>query len=83
MCPKPKYNSRVDGRHCSGLCAPLAALNAADGMGKGFELVTILQAVAQRWPAEPALLARYRQLARGLGEFGRGQLEKALDHLNA
>lgn len=61
---------------------PLAAaiLDGAAGLD-GFELSTVLQAVAAKMPADAELIARYRKLARGLGDFERGQAEKAIDHL--
>lgn len=57
-----------------------AILDGATGLD-GFELSTLLQAVAAKMPADAELIARYRKLARGLGDFERGQAEKAIDHL--
>lgn len=57
-----------------------AILDGATGLD-GFELTTVLQAVAAKMPADAELIARYRKLARGLGDFERGQVEKAIDHL--
>ncbi|HSY28232.1 MAG TPA: hypothetical protein VK832_12055, partial [Burkholderiaceae bacterium] len=56
-------------------------LNAVNGMGSDFEIRTVLVAVARQMPADGDLINRYRKVARNLGDFERGQAEKALDHL--
>ena len=63
--------------------AYLSILKAAEGLDSGFELANVLQAVAEHMPADAELIARYRQLARGLGDFERGRAERALDRFNA
>jgi hypothetical protein len=60
-------------------------LAAAEGMDAGFERLQLLLRVADklaegRVPA-PAMAERLRRAGRGMGEFERGQLEKALDRL--
>jgi len=57
-------------------------LNAVSGMRSDFEIRTVLIAVAQKMPADGELVASYRRTAKRLGDFERGQAEKALDHLN-
>ncbi|MEP7157287.1 MAG: hypothetical protein ABI905_16010 [Betaproteobacteria bacterium] len=57
-------------------------LNAVSSMQSDFEMRTVLMAVAQKMPADGELVASYRRTARRLGDFERGQAEKALDHLN-
>ena len=59
----------------------LALLDAAEGMHSDFERLSLLTAVAAHMPADRELIERYRQRARGLSDFERGQAEKALDHL--
>lgn len=56
-------------------------LNAVSGMGSDFEIRTVLVAIARQMPADNDLINRYRKVARNLGDFERGQAEKALDHL--
>lgn len=63
--------------------ASLVVLDAAAGISSDFERVTVLKALADKMPGDAELLARYRQLARSLGDFERGQAEKALDHLQS
>ncbi len=64
--------------HADGCLAVLAAL---DGMDNAGELTPVLLALARRMPADPALIARYRQVARVLPAYERGQVEQALDAL--
>ena len=64
---------RTDGR--------LAVLAALDGMNDPGELTPVLLALARHMPADAALVARYRQVARVLPAFERGQVEQALDAL--
>lgn len=59
----------------------LGVLKAAERMDSNFELLQVLTAVAAKMPADAELIARYRQLTRGLDDHERGQAEKALDRL--
>ena len=59
----------------------LAVLAALDGMNNPGELTPVLLALARHMPADAALVARYRQVARVLPAFERGQAEQALDAL--
>ncbi|MDY0744054.1 M56 family metallopeptidase [Paucibacter sp. R3-3] len=61
--------------------AYLAVLKAIEGIGSSFDLAEVLQATAEHMPADAALIARYRQLARGLSDVDRGRAERALDRL--
>jgi hypothetical protein len=56
--------------------------DAMNGMGSDFEMRTVLQATAKSMPKDADLIGRYRQVARGMGDFERGQAEKALDRFN-
>lgn len=58
-----------------------AVLDGMAGMDSGFERRTVLTALAAQMPADAGLLRRYRLEARSLGDFERGQAERALDHL--
>ena len=59
----------------------LELLGAFDGMHSDFEIRTALVEVARRLPKDEEVIARYRSIARKLGDFERIQAEKALDHL--
>ncbi len=59
-----------------------AVLQAADGIDSDYEKGNVLMAVAKNMPADADLIARYRRAARRLGDYERGQAEKALDRLN-
>jgi len=59
-----------------------SVLQAINGMDSDFEICAVLTAIAKKMPADRELVARYRSTARELGDFERGQAEKALDHLN-
>ena len=59
----------------------LAVLAALDGVSNPDELTPVLLALARRMPPDPALIARYRQVARVLPAYERGQVEQALDAL--
>lgn len=48
-------------------------------IGSDFEARQVLEALAGKMPADATLIARYRAAARDLGDFERGQAEKALD----
>ena len=61
--------------------ACLDLLGALDGMHSDFEIRTALVEVARQMPRDEEVIARYRSIARRLGDFERGQAEKALDHL--
>lgn len=58
---------------------------AAEGMDAGFERLQVLLRVADKLaeakPASTGLAERLRRAGRGMGEFERGQLERALDRL--
>lgn len=56
-----------------------ATLDAVPGIGSDFEATEVLKQLASSMPNDAALIARYRQVARGLDDFERGQAEKALD----
>ncbi len=56
--------------------------DAMNGMDSDFEMRTVLQATAKTMPKDAELINRYRQVARNLGDFERGQAEKALDNVN-
>ncbi|WP_146907602.1 M56 family metallopeptidase [Arenimonas daejeonensis] len=58
-------------------------LTSVEGIGGDFEARVALEALAGRMPNDPALIERYRAAARGLGDFERGQAEKALDRFYA
>jgi len=58
-----------------------AVLQAVGGMDSDFEVRNVLTAMAKKMPADNDLVARYRRVARTLGDHERGQAEKALDHL--
>lgn len=59
----------------------LALLGAIDGMGSDFEIRNALVALARQVPKDEEVISRYHRVARKLGDFERGQAEKALDHL--
>jgi beta-lactamase regulating signal transducer with metallopeptidase domain len=54
-------------------------LAATAGMGSDFEQRTVLEKLAPRIAGDAELSKRYRDVARGLGEFERGEALKALD----
>lgn len=56
-----------------------AVLDALAGIGSDFEAGEVLKNLAEAMPADPALIERYRAAARRLGDYERGQAEKALD----
>ena len=56
-----------------------AILEAIAGIESDFEQRTAMVELAGSMPADEALIRRYRQIARGMGDFERGQAEKALD----
>ncbi len=57
-------------------------LKAADDIDSDYEKGKVLRTAAKSMPADSDLVARYRRAARSLGEHERGQVEKALDHMN-
>ncbi|WP_416760293.1 M56 family metallopeptidase [Roseateles sp. So40a] len=59
----------------------LSVLGAVDSIGGDFERAQVLVSLAERMPPDAALIARYRQSARGLSTHERGRVEEALDHL--
>jgi beta-lactamase regulating signal transducer with metallopeptidase domain len=58
-----------------------AVLDALDGIGSDYECREVLIALARVMPNDPALIARYRDVARRLSDYERGQAEKALDRV--
>ena len=58
-------------------------LDSVADIGSDFEARQALQALAKRMPNDAALIERYRAAARDLGDFERGQAEKALDRFYA
>ena len=59
----------------------MAVLNALEGIDSQSDLTPVLLALAKHMPADNGLIARYRQIARVLPAFERGQTEQALDAL--
>jgi hypothetical protein len=60
----------------------LELLSAIDGMGSDFEIRVTLVALAGHMPRDEDVISRYRHVARKLGDFERGQAEKALDRFS-
>ncbi|MBW8367863.1 MAG: hypothetical protein K0M70_08400 [Arenimonas sp.] len=58
-------------------------LTLLSDIGSDFEAGEVLKSLAGVMPADPALIERYRAAARRLGDFERGQAEKALDRFAA
>ena len=56
-----------------------AVLDSVAAMGSDFEQRTVLVEVAAGMPADASLIRRYREIARGMGSFERGEAEQALD----
>ena len=56
-----------------------AVLESAAGMSSDYECRVTLQALAEHMPPDAKLIERYRAVARKLGDYERGQAEKALD----
>lgn len=54
-------------------------LGAVATMDSDFEVRQVLVDLARVMPADAGLIARYRDVARGLGDFERGEAERALD----
>jgi len=59
----------------------LAVLDALQGMDNAGDLTPVLLALAKRMPSNADVVARYRQVARVLPAYERGQAEQALDTL--
>ncbi len=59
----------------------MAVLNALDGLTAAGDVTPVLLALAKRMPPDSGLIARYRQVARVLPTYERGQAEQALDTL--
>ena len=59
----------------------LAVLDALQGMDNAGDLTPVLVALAKRMPGDADVVARYRQVARVLPAYERGQAEQALDAL--
>ena len=62
-----------------GAAGARAVLDAADGIGSDHERVEVLVGLARVMPADAALIARYREVARELSDHERGTAERALD----
>lgn len=62
-----------------GMDAARAVLDAAAGIGSDYERTQVLVEVAGVMPPDAALIARYREVARGLSDHERGVAERALD----
>ena len=60
----------------------LAVLDALQGIDNAGELTPVLLALARRMPDDAEVIARYRQVARVLPAYERGQVEQALDALS-
>lgn len=58
-----------------------ALLDAIAGIGADYERRVALTSLAARMPADAALIARYREVARSLSSYERGEAEAALDRL--
>ena len=54
-------------------------LDSVRGFGSDFERGQVLTALAAAMPNDVALIEGYRAVARGMADFERGQVEKALD----
>lgn len=65
----------VDAAGASGL------LDAIAGIGADYERRVALTSLAARMPVDAALIARYREVARSLSSYERGEAEAALDRL--
>jgi hypothetical protein len=61
----------------------LAVLDSLGEVGSGHETAQVLRALAAAMPADPALIERYRAVARRLSDHERGQAERALDRFAA
>ena len=57
----------------------MAVLDALQGIDSASDLTQVLLALARHMPADSGLIARYRQVARVLPAYERGQTEQALD----
>jgi hypothetical protein len=57
----------------------LGILDAIDGIGSDYESKEALVALAAKMPGDARVIERYRQSARRLSDYERGQAEKALD----
>jgi len=56
-----------------------ALLALAERIDSDYDCRTALQSIASRMPGDDSLIRQYRQVARKLGDYDRGQAEKALD----
>lgn len=65
--------SRLDATGLAG------ALEATAAIGSDFEKREVLEALARSVASDPALHRRYREIARGMSDFERGQALRALD----
>lgn len=58
-----------------------AIIDAARGMNSDYERSLVLVTLAAKMPADAELIRRYRAAARDLSDHERGEVERALDHL--
>lgn len=61
----------------------IAVMGAIDGIGSDHERMEALVALAATMPADARVIERYRQSARRLSDYERGQAEQALDRFVA
>ena len=66
-----------------GKAGATAVLDAAARIGSDYECREVLIALAQVMPNDADLIARYRNVARRLSDYERGQAERALDRFAA
>lgn len=69
-------NAKLDRSGCA------AVLAAIEGMDSDYEIREVLVTLAKQLPNDAELLRAYRKQTRTLGDYERGQAEKALDRLD-
>jgi hypothetical protein len=60
-----------------------AVLDAVSGIGSDYDCREVLVALARVMPNDPALIEKYRGVARHLSDYERGEAERALDRFAA
>ncbi len=60
-----------------------AVLDALSGIGSDYDCREVLVALARVMPNDPALIEKYRGIARHLSDYERGEAERALDRFAA
>jgi hypothetical protein len=60
-----------------------AVLDALSGIGSDYNCREVLVALAHVMPNDPALIEKYRGVARHLSDYERGEAERALDRFAA